>query len=589
MKHSIFIRLSLLMGSVTAVILATFLFLNTLISPVIAGGTCNPMSGGSIQAAIDNLSCTTITVGAGTFTETLTIDRSVTINGASSTSTIINANGNSRGITIDGSGIVVYLNNLRVTNGDATTSPAGGNRNGGGIYVTNGATLHGNYLQIDNNNASSSTTGFGGGIAINASSAYISNTLIYYNTANYRAGLFTGAGRGGGLYINNNASLSLANSQILSNTASNRASSGNTASGGGLFVQENTTVTLYNNNWQYNIARGENSSACPLSTCVGGNDTEGGGAIGAGVATPGASAILNIDGDTFTYNIANNVNATTLNSGRGGAIALNTSNTNAQITATIKNVTMNNNIAVRVAYGNGEEGRGGGIFARHTAIDIDKSTILDNESAQTRTNSGNGLGGGLYVREPETDDYTTVTNSVFAGNTASNSINAGAQIHINYVAGPSNEATILNSTLADDTQTQTLALYYNGTSGGDNLVIGNTIFANHINGLYANFATGKARPRYLLFYNVTNDKSAGTGGFPGDDESTWTTGNPLFADAPNGDYHITAGSAAYNTGTNEAGFYTTDDIDGDMRPLFGQYDIGADELNYSIYLPMIIK
>ena len=189
---------------------------------------------------------------------------------------------------------------------------------------------------------------------------------------------------------------------------------------------------------------------------------------------------------------------------------------------------------------------------------------------------------------PITGDYITVTNSILAGNTSSNLITAGAQVHIDFVAGSSNEATILNSTLADSTKSQTVALYYNGTSAGDNLILGNTIFANHDNGIGAVFATGKAQARYLLFYNVDNDKTAGTGAF-GVDEATWLPGNPLFADAANGDYHITAGSAAYNAGTNEAGFYTDYDIDGQARPLFTDYDIGADELVYPVYLPMIIK
>lgn len=601
MKRIMLTRISLLLGLFTAVLLTLLFFLFAIASPLVAGGSCNPTEGvASIQGAIDNGACSVINVGAGTFNENLAIDRNVTIRGQGS-STIVNGGGAGRVLTIDGSH-TVYLENMRFTNGNATsdsTSP----RNGGGILAINGATLHATNIYVDNNVASTSTsTGFGGGIAVEInSSAYITNASISYNTANLQNASLFGAGRGGGLYINNNVYLSVYNSHVYSNTAASRANSGQSATGGGLFVQENTTVSLKNNWWQYNIARGENSASCPLSTCVGGNNTEGGGAIGSHVTTPGATAVLNIYGDSFSYNIANNVDAGgTDNSARGGAIALNTSNTGAHITTTLTHVTMDNNIAARVASvapprpatpsgGSTEDGRGGAIYARHTAINIDKSTLRNNEAALATSGSGQAYGGGIYMREPTTGDYITVTNSVLAGNTASNLTTAGAQIHIDYVAGSSNEATILNSTLADDTKSQTVALFYNGTSAGDNLILGNTIFANHDNGFGAVFATGQARPRYLLFYNVDNDKTVATGGFPGDDETTWITGNPLFADAANGDYHITAGSAAYNTGTNEAGFYTDDDIDNQPRPLFTDYDIGADELVYPVYLPMIIK
>ena len=590
MKKSI-LRISLLSSLITAVLFSTFLLFHTITSSVFAGGSCNPIAGSStIQAAINNGACTTISVGTGTFTENLTVGRDVTIRGAGS-STIIDGDGNGRVLTIDGNHTVT-LENLRFTNGDAT-GDATAARNGGGIYATNGAILHATNIYVDNNIASTSaSTGFGGGIGINASTAYITDTTVMDNYGSRRSGVLNGSGRGGGLYINNNATLTLKSSNITTNTAAYRAPSSGGAIGGGLFIQGNSTANLYNNSWQYNVARGENSTACPISTCVSGNDTEGGGAIGTHVTTPNETAVVNITGDSFAYNIANNVNASSDNSGRGGAIAFNTSNTDAHITATLKNVTMYNNVAARIAYGSvGEEGRGGGIFARHTALTVDKSTILDNDSATTTATSGQGHGGGIYVREPETGDYTTVTNSVIAGNRATNLLTVGAQIHINYVSGPNNDATILNSTLADDTQSQTLALFYNGTSAGDSLIVGNTIIANHDNGIRNINATGKARARYLLFYNVPTPHAPSSTAFPGSpsDDTTWITGNPLFADAPNGDYHITAGSAAYNTGTNEAGYFTNDDIDGDPRPLFTQYDIGADELIYPVYLPMVIK
>ncbi len=65
------------------------------------------------------------------------------------------------------------------------------------------------------------------------------------------------------------------------------------------------------------------------------------------------------------------------------------------------------------------------------------------------------------------------------------------------------------------------------------------------------------------------------GGFPG-------TGNiasaPLFADFQAGDYHILPGSPAINAGTTATLFLPATDIDGEPRVIWGNPDMGCDEL-----------
>ncbi len=61
---------------------------------------------------------------------------------------------------------------------------------------------------------------------------------------------------------------------------------------------------------------------------------------------------------------------------------------------------------------------------------------------------------------------------------------------------------------------------------------------------------------------------------------SWGAGNidadPLFADAPAGDFHLNPGSPCIDTGTH-AGVFA--DMDGDPRPLLLGYDMGADEFD----------
>ncbi|HFQ92598.1 MAG TPA: hypothetical protein ENK32_01195, partial [Anaerolineae bacterium] len=286
-------------GGGTAVLLFALFFA---LSRPAQAMTCNVSGGGSIQSAIDNVSCDTIIVAAGTFMENLDIGRSLTIQGAGAGSTIVDGGGNGRVITIDGN-ITVTLENMRLTNGDAT-SESTRSREGGGILVTGDATLHGNYLQVDNNLASSSPVGFGGGISINTGSAAISNTVISQNFANKRTDPTNfGNGKGGGIFVNGPTGisyLSLYNSQILTNTTAYR-SNGNLVAGGGLLLNENAIASLSGNLWQGNVARGSASNNCASCTVTNASGDEG--AIAVLVTTQEAQ--LTVNGDRFLNNIAN--------------------------------------------------------------------------------------------------------------------------------------------------------------------------------------------------------------------------------------------------------------------------------------------
>jgi hypothetical protein len=71
----------------------------------------------TIQAAVDDLACTEIVVAAGSFVESLEIDRNLDITGDSSTTTVIEGR-----VTAAVAGVALTLNNLTVNAGASSVA-----------------------------------------------------------------------------------------------------------------------------------------------------------------------------------------------------------------------------------------------------------------------------------------------------------------------------------------------------------------------------------------------------------------------------------------------------------------------------------
>jgi hypothetical protein len=603
--------------------------------------TCTVPSGSyaTIQSAVNDANCTTINIAAGTYTEAISITRSVTLQGVLSATTMISGTGSNRVITVNGLGnsINVTINDLRVTRGQAgddipvaTLGRAGGgilaangatlylndltvdgnfantgvnsaNRNGfgGGIAVYN-ASLHGQNLYVPGNTASTGRSGFGGGIAIVSATAYLTNNLIYSNVAQPSANFL---GQGGGLYAagvtgSGKAVLYMKGNKVYSNTAYSAAQSA-AGNGGGLYVGEtqDTRITLSDNTWAWNVAR--SSSANP-------GDGNGGGVA---VVTLNAQAVVNLIGDRFIYNIANASNGTTnTDDAKGGAIFIDTNfsaGPGFNITGTLNGVTMEYNIAKS---GTGDAvGQGGGLFGGEALLSYNDGGILNNVAAVTGSGQGGGIrlsgspltangltvlnntvrqsggaatflqGGGLHTSGAGTD--LTLTNSILAGNSASTG--SGAELYINYSGGSNETARIVHVTLADPTLNADEAIFYTG-GAANRVYITNTIVASHSVGVQNSGATGTLLANYVLYFGNTSNTVGSVTGNVGN-----VSGNPLFVNPPGGDYHIQETSPAVGAGINANLQY---DIDGDDREAEPGYDIGADEVVSTayIYLPIVL-
>lgn len=575
-------------NSPAVTIVATFLP-----AVALAGAPCSvPGDYGTIQAAADAVSCDQILLSPQTYTEEVVVSRSVTIAGNGAT---ISGSGSFRPLTIDGRAAgttTVIVSNLTLANGLGSTSTIYA-RNGGCMLVVGDsdgeADVTASGLEVTNCIASDSAlSGFGGGIAVRDNATLdLTTSTISGNYASRRSGSFTGSGAGGGLYVRGDTSsgaglLLVSSSTVEDNVAAYRGGTNDFAAGGGLRVQEEASAVLTGNTWRNNVAReqGGDASAAGLDLVA------EGGAIA--VTSTGPTATLAVTDDEFTDNTADLSNADlgTNEFPRGGAVSLHATNTAGQVIGTFQGVTMTGNQA-KAGTGDGE-GRGGAIHARGSTLIVEQSTIVGNRADNAAIATDDGYGGGIYFREPDTnpsDDYLEVTSSIIAANDSCNGvapdcIGDGAQVFVDFSGTAQHVATLVHVTLADATLNPKPALHFFGPTSGDELIVHNSIIANHAIGIQNTSATGWSRGLYNLFDgNTVNRQGVAFG-----DEATWVTGNADFASPASGDYHIGPASDAIDLGrTVNVGSYTYDvthDVDGqtmDVGPQ-GQVDSGADRL-----------
>lgn len=577
----------------------------------------------TIQSAVDDALCDEIDVAAGNYTESVSIERSLTLRGAGDEQTILDGENSRRPLVVGlsaspvidnlvGASVYVYIEDLAVRNGNATTEspttpPVNSGRIGGGIlvrnraaaYLTNlrvynnigrasgtgsgfgggigvygGSELHLQNVRVYGNTASTSpNSGFGGGIASLSSSLYMTNTYVYQNIAKNNTG---GQGQGGGIYVENfsqdtlyNPSYSYAriwNSEIYSNTA---AAKGGAGYGGGLYAGEtdDTHLWLYDNLWRGNVARGEQA----------GSGDGYGGAIAFDVQTGGA-AYLDLYGDEFRQNAANAyVGLAGTDKAQGGAIYLD-ANATGLLTGTLENPYFVSNYAESGSGSTTEQG--GAIYTRFSKV-----SWTGGKATGNRADRNNPAGQGGVVRTLdaplsiyEAELYDNVANEGGAVYSRNDDINLSGYLRMRNVMAGDNEAAsgagvyFANSNNTEDSWLRHVTLAdENGNAGQaiyvvkGNLEIKNSIIANHATGIQS------AVPQAVEDYNLFANNAANTGGAVGIGGNS-ITGNPQFVSPAARDYHIGSASDARNLGTDLGIAF---DIDGEPRD--NTPDAGADE------------
>lgn len=174
----------------------------------------------AVQAAINDGSCTAITVYQGIYRENLVINRSVTIKGQIPANTILD--GNAQGRVVEVNSGIATLTDLTIQNGKI-------NDVGAGVWVHPGASATLNRVAVINNSAllgGVRNIGDGGGI-YNSGALTLISSLVAENSAQ---------NMGGGIWSNGNI-LVIANSTVANNSAQ--------FAGGGLLLAGNPDYSSF--------------------------------------------------------------------------------------------------------------------------------------------------------------------------------------------------------------------------------------------------------------------------------------------------------------------------------------------------------
>ena len=355
-------------------------------------GVCNEADCSLREAIRSGDSGDTIIVPTGIYTLTfgseLTIDTSLTLNGAGSGDTIIqaalsSADANHRVFIITGDSTVA-ISEVAIRHGKASGDRGGGILNAGTLTLTestvvgNGAHTGGGIHTVGTmtlrDSIVSYNTATGAGGFANTGTADFTNSTVSSNTAIDAAG-----------GIGNLGTLTISNSYISRNPVS-----GDASVGGGIFNGADGTLDLTFSTVSNNIATGEQfgggAGIFNLGWFTVGNST-----ISGNIAT-GGGGIFN-SGRLIVSDSTVSGNSAFL----GGGI----------VSATFGDIDATLTVINSTVSGNTTTGDGGGLLNFFGTTDINNTTISSNSSTQ-------GTGGGGHNSE----GTMTLTNSTVSGNSA---------------------------------------------------------------------------------------------------------------------------------------------------------------------------
>jgi hypothetical protein len=442
---------------------------------------------------------------------------------------------------------------------------------GGGLYLDGSSSASAYRSLIQGNNAATE----GAGVYAKSASTFLAaeGTSIESNSTPW------GCNEGGGIYAKDaNTEVVIDASTVMSNSALYR--------GGGLYIGNGASATIQNlslieGNVTYGPTTGGGGGAHvngPASTLTiessyfvrNGSDPLGGG-IYSEYGTVNLDSVLLMENDARE---------------RGGGLYNLGGTVRARFGASVGNQV--HDFDGGGLYSIGEDasldidhwwfiensslaGDGGAIWAGHGNATIERSYFSGNSSASD--GSAIYLTGGCCsgTREVEVDNCYVVDNltvpAPLLGPPA-----GGSSLYAEYIT-----ATLTHNTFAHANPVASFGIHAGPES---RIFMTNNILTNFYIGIRrVSSGTGSVAADYTLYHN--NDYNYDPYGIVSTNE---VHGDPAFIGTTN--YHLTAASAALDTGT-DAGLAI--DFDGEFRPWAAGFDIGADEYppRYRAYLPLI--
>lgn len=374
----------------------------------------------TIQAAINDPTCDTIVVAAGTYHERLIIRRTLALQGAGPASTVIHGGG---------AGVVISI-----TQGAKPTIA--------GFTITGGD--------------GSTNNGQGGGISILGASAIIRNNVISGNVASHSPGTF---GEGGGVFVMTSTSPVLIEGNVIQY---NRAYSVSTpglpyvACGGGIALERVAAAIISGNQILANVA-----ASVPVGTPIG--------AWGGGICAAGND--VTIQRNLVQSNWANAGSGV----GSGGGMFL----YRMPITITDNILTGNTAVYHETSLDGEPYASGGGIaFQEVPRALLDGNWVMTNTAALTATSSDTypgawaGGGGISYYGAARVNDVLRIQNNHILGNRVAGWINVSGDGALGVAEGggmwiqAATSTLVLNNEVIGNMAVQHLSQSGNGNGGG---------------------------------------------------------------------------------------------------------------------------
>jgi hypothetical protein len=451
-------------------------------------------------------------------------------------------------------------------------------RLGGGIYNWAGSPTIINCTFTGNKTDLGDTwEGHGGGLHLERSDSKVTNCTFMRNSSYEGGGLSVGydpydsnkivisnctfisnsaLGKGGGMYIDQDQDITVTDCMFKENTAVIR--------GGGIKIlyscpEITNCIFMDNNTGPYGqggaIAHyGDSYSGRPgskVSNCTFvGNSSYSGGAI-ANIKYSSPTIINCI----FITNSANSSGGGIVNGSDSNPIVKGCSFTNNSANVGGGMANSGNPIIKGCSFSDNLATAGGGIY------NWESNNLMNVSNCTFSNNNSSGSGGGIY----NTFSSLVITNCNFIGNSS------------NYGGGMDNSSSspiIINCTFSNNSAINNGGGMFNSSS--------NPTLANGI--LWGNTATNGSQ-----IYNYSGSSATITfsdiqGGWAGTGN---INANPLFVNAAGGNLHLLHDSPCINAGDpNFIPEPNETDIDGDPRVIGSRVDMGADEVDNELLVPI---